>query len=169
MATTPQLDVVEVARQVAQDAAQAAQDAKQAAQQIAQDIAQSVQDVKTAAQAVQEAARGVGVEASVSTNETEVSPAGRRDAWAANFKRTYDDYLQASLTEIRRSQDHYDNVRAITQRMFQNAVDNDNLITKQAIRHADLSITREVLDVVALGKVVDNLKQQVEQISAKVK
>jgi hypothetical protein len=53
--------------------------------------------------------------------------------------------------------------------MFQNAIDNDNLVTKQAIRHADLSITREVLDVVALGKVVNDLGTQLSGLVAKLK
>jgi len=162
MATTNTLDVAEIARQVEQSVGEAVQAVKQVAQQAAEDVAQSVQDVKTAAQAVQEAARGAGTEGS--TTDLEVSPADRRTAWAANFKRMFDDYMAVSLTEQRRSQTHFDNLQAQMTRLLSNSIDNDDAREKQQMRHADLSITREVLDVVALTKAVKDIAERVNAL-----
>jgi len=116
-------------QQAAQSAEQAAQEAKQAAQQVAE--------------AVQQASRGVGAETSAATVETEVSPASITKAWAANLKRTYDEFQDVSLVAARRSQVEYDAVRNVSLQALQNAVETANMIGKQAVAHRDLAIDRE--------------------------
>ena len=95
------------------------------------------------AQAVQQAARGVGAETSAATVETVVSPGNIAQAWAGNFKRTYDEFQDISLVSARRSQNDYDEVRAYSRLALQNAVNNADNLAKQAIAHRDIAIDRE--------------------------
>jgi len=113
---------------------------------------------------------------------------GETEAWAANIKRTFDEYMEVSLESIRRNRSYvdkvlsdaqeYDNQRQnIANQALQNAVETANLTSKQAVRHADLAIDRqwnidEVAQLVAktavgldaivaaiVAKVVDALKE----------
>ena len=116
------------------------QQVDQSVQQAAQSAEQAAQEAK---QAAQQASRGVGAETSAATVETEVSPASITKAWAANLKRTYDEFQDVSLTAARRSQVEYDAVRNVSLQALQNAVETANMIGKQAVAHRDLAIDRE--------------------------
>lgn len=74
--------------------------------------------------------------------------------WAANAKRTYDEFLQESLETIRQHRTLFtkvltdaqqnDNVRQnIANQALQNAVESANLTGKQAVRHGDIAIDRQ--------------------------
>ena len=86
------------------------------------------------------------------TREPECESGGT--PWYANIKRTYDEYQNESLANFRRVQAYVDkvlsdaqqndNVRQnIANQALQNAVENANLVGKQAIRHTDLAIDRQ--------------------------
>ena len=79
---------------------------------------------------------------------------GQDEAWAANLKRTYDEYQHESLESIRRNREivdkiisdaqQYDNQRqVIANQSLQNAVETANMVSKQAIRHSDIAIDRQ--------------------------
>ena len=76
------------------------------------------------------------------------------DAWFANIKRTYDEMQDLSLTQARQNQAYvqkvlsdcqqYDNARQnIANQSLQNAVETANMVSKQAVRHADIAIDRQ--------------------------
>ena len=76
------------------------------------------------------------------------------DAWFANIKRTYDEYQDLSLTQARSNQAYadkvlsdsqqHDNARQnIANQSLQNAVETANMVSKQAVRHADIAIDRQ--------------------------
>lgn len=76
------------------------------------------------------------------------------DAWFSNVKRTYDEYQQVSLESIKQNQSYVqkvlsdaqqnDNARQqIANQALQNAVETANMVSKQAVRHADLAIDRQ--------------------------
>lgn len=76
------------------------------------------------------------------------------DAWFANIKRTYDEYQDLSLTQARSNQAYadkvlsdaqqHDNARQnIANQALQNAVETSNMVSKQAVRHADIAIDRQ--------------------------
>jgi len=78
---------------------------------------------------------------------------GKDESWFANIKRTYDEYQDLSLTQARDSHAYiqkvlgdaqqYDNQRqAIANQSLQNAVETANMVSKQAVRHADLATDR---------------------------
>lgn len=115
----------------------------QSVQQSAQAAAQAAQEAKQAAQSIQEAARGVGAETSGATIETEISPASIGKAWAANVKRTYDEFQDVALVAARRSQQDFDAIRNVSLQALQNAVETANMIGKQAVAHRDIAIDRE--------------------------
>lgn len=79
---------------------------------------------------------------------------GIDEAWAANLKRTYDEFQQESLDGIRRSRTIFDKLmtdamqndnqrQLIANQALQNAVETANMVSKQAVRHGDLSIDRQ--------------------------
>jgi hypothetical protein len=76
------------------------------------------------------------------------------EMWAANIKRTYDEYQQVSLEGIKNQQKYqekvlsdaqqHDNARqVIANQALQNAVETANMVSKQAVRHADIAIDRQ--------------------------
>jgi len=78
----------------------------------------------------------------------------QNEAWFANIKRTYDEYQQESLESIKRNRSivdklisdaqQFDNQRqVIANQALQNAVETANMVSKQAVRHCDLSIDRQ--------------------------
>jgi len=119
------------------------QSADQVTQQAAQSAQEAAQEAKQAAQSIQEAARGVGAVTSAATIETEVSPASIGKAWAGDFKRTYDEFQDISLTSARRSQVEYDKVQNVALQALQNAVVTTDMVAKQAIEHRALAIDRQ--------------------------
>lgn len=71
-----------------------------------------------------------------------------------NAKRTYDEYQRVSLDGVDKNRAHFDKVvsdaqeadnrkRNIADQALQNAVETANMVSKQAVRHADLSIDRQ--------------------------
>jgi len=79
---------------------------------------------------------------------------GKDEAWFANVKRTYDEFLQESLESVRLMRGYHqklltdaqqhDNVRQnIADQALQNAVETANMVGKQAVRHSDIAIDRE--------------------------
>ncbi len=83
-------------------------------------------------------------------NQSQVN-AGYGNVVFANIKRTYDEYQHESLESIRRNRtivdklvsdaQQYDNQRqAIANQALQNAVETANMVSKQAVRHADIAI-----------------------------
>jgi len=76
------------------------------------------------------------------------------DFTLANMKRTYDEYQQASLESIKQNQSyvqkilsdaqsHFNTQQNIANQALQNAVETANMVSKQAVRHADLAIDRQ--------------------------
>jgi len=83
-------------------------------------------------------------------NQSQVN-AGYGNVLFANIKRTYDEYQQESLESIKRNRtivdklvsdaQQYDNQRqVIANQALQNAVETANIVSKQAVRHADIAI-----------------------------
>lgn len=79
---------------------------------------------------------------------------GKDESWAANMKRTYDEYQQTSLESIKQNQSyvqkilsdaqsHFNTQQAIATQALQNAVETANMVSKQAVRHGDLAIDRQ--------------------------
>ena len=80
---------------------------------------------------------------------------GKDEAWFANIKRTYDEYQEESLETIRANRAYvskvlsdaaqFDNQRqVIANQALQNAVETANMVGKQAVRHSDLNLDRQV-------------------------
>jgi hypothetical protein len=69
--------------------------------------------------------------------------AGQTNAWLANVKRTYDEYQQESLADVRRSRQHANNIDNLAVQALQNAVETANMVGKQAVRHSDIAIDRQ--------------------------
>lgn len=85
--------------------------------------------------------------------DNKVCDVGQNEAWAANFKRTYDEMQQESLETVRRSRDQfnklmsdaqqYDNQRQlIANQALQNSVETANMVAKKAIAHGDVAHDR---------------------------
>ena len=79
---------------------------------------------------------------------------GKDEAWFANVKRTYDEFLEISLAGTRQNRVHfdkvlsdaqqYDNARQVmANQALQNSVETANMVAKQAVRHGDLAIDRQ--------------------------
>lgn len=79
---------------------------------------------------------------------------GKDEAWFANIKRTYDEYQQESLETIKHMRQHFDKLvsdaqqfdnqrQTIANQALQNAVETANMVSKQSVRHSDLSIDRQ--------------------------
>jgi len=75
-------------------------------------------------------------------------------SWDANVKRTYDEEQEISLAASKRSQReldadgeqrrrHVEEIHNVTLQLLQNAVETANLVSKQAVRHAELAIDRQ--------------------------
>jgi hypothetical protein len=90
------------------------------------------------------------------------------DFTLANMKRTADEYQQASLESIKQNQSyvqkilsdaqlHFNSQQNIATQALQNAVETANMVSKQAVRHADLAIDRQWN--------VDEVAQLVAQVS----
>jgi len=73
------------------------------------------------------------------------------EAWKANLKRTYDEMQQESLETMRQCRVQMANIQALVTQSMQNAIEtanlcakqtltNNDLITKQCIRHNDVAI-----------------------------
>jgi hypothetical protein len=71
-----------------------------------------------------------------------------------NAKRTYDEYQRVSLEGVDKNRVHFDkiisdsqehtgNIRNITTQALQNAVETQNMVAKQAVRHGDIAIDRQ--------------------------
>lgn len=76
------------------------------------------------------------------------------DITLANMKRTYDEYQQASLESIKQNQSYIQKILSdaqvdtltknnIANQSLQNAVETANMVSKQAVRHADIAIDRQ--------------------------
>lgn len=76
------------------------------------------------------------------------------DFTLANMKRTYDEYQNESLTGVRENRSYVDKVLSDAQQndnfkqstanqALQNAVETANMVSKQAVRHADIAIDRQ--------------------------
>jgi hypothetical protein len=94
---------------------------------------------------------------------------GVDEAWAANIKRTYDEFQQESLESIRSNRTIVDKLildaqqndnqrQAIANQALQNAVETANMVSKQAVRHGDLSIDRQ-WNVDEQGYIVESILQ----------
>ena len=88
------------------------------------------------------------------TTDTPIADIDIDESWAANIKRTYDEFQQESLQTIREQRalftkmltdaQQFDNQRqVIANQSLQNAVETANLTAKQGIRHADVAIDRQ--------------------------
>jgi len=103
---------------------------------------------------------------------------GKDEAWFANVKRTYDEFLQESLETIREQRtlftkfvtdaQQYDNQRqVIANQSLQNAVETANMVGKQAVRHGDIAIDRQwnvnetdAFATILAAKVAEELKKK---------
>ncbi len=76
------------------------------------------------------------------------------ETWFANIKTLFDNFLQESLTDIREKRtffsklvsdaQQHDNTRQdVANQALQNAVETANMVSKQAVRHADLAVDRQ--------------------------
>jgi len=83
-----------------------------------------------------------------------VADVGQNEAWTANIKRTYDEFLQESLETVRQNRtlfdkiltdaQQYDNARqAMANQAMQNAIETANMVAKQAVRHGDIAIDHQ--------------------------
>ncbi len=96
----------------------------------------------------------------------------------ANMKRTYDEYQQVSLESIKNQQKYQekvlsdaqqnDNARQnIANQSLQNAVETANMVSKQAVRHADIAIDRQ-WNVDEVAELVANTSTFKDAIAAAV-
>jgi len=87
------------------------------------------------------------------TGSDEFFKAGSQNLYN-NMKRTYDEYQHESLESIRRNRSYVDKVLSDAQQndnskqnlatqALQNAVETANMVSKQAVRHADIAIDRQ--------------------------
>lgn len=63
--------------------------------------------------------------------------------WAANQKRTFDEFLKASLMDVDRNQVYFSYLNAVSLQAVQNAVENANWLAKQALRHEGLAAAQQ--------------------------
>lgn len=79
---------------------------------------------------------------------------GKDEAWFANVKRMFDEYMDLGLESSKRNRtvvdkilsdaQQYDNQRQnIANQALQNAVETANMVGKQAVRHSDIAIDRQ--------------------------
>jgi hypothetical protein len=163
-------EVQQVAQQAAQAAAQAAasQAASQAAQQVAEQVAQTVsQAVQKMLQSTGAATVGTAVSGAQTTGQStreelgdiggteviEASLAHQNHINMLNSKRTYDEYQHESLEGIRQNRRYaekflsdaaqHDNAKQnIANQALQNAVENANFLSKQALNNMALGVDR---------------------------
>lgn len=79
---------------------------------------------------------------------------GKDEAWFANVKRTYDEFQDLQLTKARNAETvshrtdqqgitHDGNLHNLATQALQNAIETQNMVAKQAVRHGDLSIDHQ--------------------------
>jgi len=100
----------------------------------AQEISQMIAQANDALMSKLSAMLSSGTSTNVSEERT--YDIGEGEAWKFNMKRTADEYQHESLESIRRSRLAFDQIT-------QNAITASDMVTKQAIRHADLAIDRQ--------------------------
>ena len=94
------------------------------------------------------------------------------------MKRTYDEYQQASLESIKQNQSyvqkilsdaqsHFNDTQNIATQALQNAVETANMVSKQAVRHADIAIDRQ-WNVDEVAELVANTSTFKDAIAAAV-
>ena len=64
------------------------------------------------------------------------------EAWFANIKRTYDQYQTLDTKAINDANKHAAVLDNLSTQALQNAVESANMISKQAIKHADVACDR---------------------------
>ncbi len=64
------------------------------------------------------------------------------EAWFANIKRTYDQYQTLDTKAITDANKHAAVLDNLSTQALQNAVESANMISKQAIKHADVACDR---------------------------
>lgn len=129
----------------------------QSATQTSQQVNQSIADLLTKLSAQ---VSSTTTTTQVAQEETgfgerfQVENVDRSTAWAANWKRTYDEYQDVALNTIRQGQRYaekvlsdaqtFDNQRQnIATQALVNAVETANMVGKQAVRHGDVAIDRQ--------------------------
>lgn len=129
----------------------------QSATQTSQQVNQSIADLLTK---LSSQVSSSTTTTQVSNEETgfgerfQVENVDRSTAWAANWKRTYDEYQDVALSTIRQGQRYaekvlsdaqtFDNQRQnIATQALVNAVETANMVGKQAVRHGDVAIDRQ--------------------------
>jgi len=79
---------------------------------------------------------------------------GKDEAWAANMKRMFDEYMEIGLEGCKRNARYSEKVLSDAQNQtvhlnqlsvqaLQNAVETANLVSKQAVAHRDIAIDRQ--------------------------
>lgn len=100
------------------------------------------------------------------------------DFTLSNMKRTYDEYQQASLESIKQNQSyvqkilsdaqaHFNTQQNVANQALQNAVETANMVSKQAVRHADIAIDRQ-WNVDEVASLVANTSTMKDAIAAAV-
>ena len=136
-----ELDPTQLAQQVAQQVGQAVNQSNDAMMSKLSDMLSGL----TTKQAVEEVLSDPGLD-EFAKFQTE--------NMMNNAKRTYDEYQRVSLDGVDKNRVHFDKVvsdaqesdsrkRNIADQALQNAVETANMVGKQAVRHADLSIDRQ--------------------------
>lgn len=96
---------------------------------------------------------------------------------AANVKRTYDVYQNLELETAHRSRLQFDQLQNIALQALQNSVETSNMVSKQAVRHADLAIDRQwnvdeqgytVEEILGNSTFKDAIRAAVAEITAKI-
>ena len=72
----------------------------------------------------------------ITVKEERMYDIGTSEAWQANMKRMFDEYMDAGIESVRRSRLQFD-------QLTQNAIENANMTAKQAIRHAEIAIAKQ--------------------------
>lgn len=114
--------------------------ADQIAQQVGQAVGETIRQVVNATLTARP--QEVGAESEFETGMDEFFKFGSQLA-VLNGKRTYDEFQDVSLVSARRSQTDYDTIRAYAQLALNNAVNNADMLAKQAIAHRDIAIERQ--------------------------
>ena len=65
---------------------------------------------------------------------------GEGDAWAANIKRTYDEYQELALAKARAAGEHSEQLMQLGIQAVANCVQACHMLTLQAIAHRDIAV-----------------------------
>jgi len=84
-----------------------------------------------------------------------------------NAKRTYDTYQDLDVQKARFNQQVDQDIHALVMQTLQNGVESANMVSKQAIRHADLAIDRQ-WNVDEVAQLVAKTPVFLDAIAAKV-